>query len=195
MTREIQGEFIVEFENSDMFNLVYLDSYELLEEPFEISPGVTIPVGGYSFGTLRASFTLGQQRLVSGTAFVEEGSFWSGDKTAVGYRQGRLNITSQLAVEPSLSLNRVSLPFGSFTTNLVGSRVTYTITPLMFVSGLVQYNSSTNAADTNLRLRWEYQPGSELFIVYNESRDTHHRGFPDLQTRAFIVKINRLFRF
>ena len=195
VTREIQGEFIVEFENSDMFNLVYLDSYELLEEPFEISPGVTIPVGAYSFGTLRANFTLGQQRAVSGTAFVEEGSFWGGDKTAVGYRQGRVNITSQLAVEPSLSLNRVSLPFGSFTTNLVGSRVTYTITPLMFVSGLVQYNSSANAADTNLRLRWEYQPGSELFIVYNESRDTLHRGFPDLRTRAFIVKINRLFRF
>ena len=195
VTREIQGEFIVEFENSDMFNLVYLDSYELLEEPFEISPGVTIPVGGYHFGTLSASFTLGQQRFVSGTAFVEEGSFWGGDKTAVGYRQGRVNLTSQLAVEPSISLNRVSLPFGSFTTNLVGSRVTYTLTPLMFVSGLVQYNSSANAADTNLRLRWEYQPGSELFIVYNESRDTLHRGFPDLQTRAFIVKINRLLRF
>ena len=195
VTRELQGEFIVEFENSDMFNLAYLDSYEFLEAPFEIALGVTIPVGSYRFGTASTSFTLGQQRAVSGTAFVERGSFWGGDKTAVGYRQGRVNLTSQLSVEPSLSFNRVSLPFGSFTSNLVGSRVTYTITPLMFVSGLVQYNSSNDAVDTNLRLRWEYRPGSELFVVYNETRDTTRPGFPGLKTRALIVKINRLFRF
>ena len=196
VTREIQGEFIVEFESGDMFNLAYLDSYELLEEPFKISRGVTIPIGGYRFGTMSASFSLGQQRAVSGTVFVEEGSFWGGNKTAVGYRQGRVNITPQFSVEPSLSFNRVSLPFGSFTTNLAGSRVTYTITPQMFVSALVQYNSSANDADTNLRFRWEYQPGSELFVVYNETRDTNrHRGFPNIQTRALIVKINWLFRF
>lgn len=195
ITREIQGEFIVEFENSDMFDVTYLDSYELLEEPFTIASGVTIPGGGYRFGTWTASFTLGRQRAVSGTAFVEQGSFWGGDKTAVGYRQGRLNITSQLAIEPSLSLNRVSLPFGSFTTNLGGSRVTYTVTPLMFVSALVQYNSRDDAVDTNLRLRWEYRPGSELFVVYNEARDTDRSGFHGLESRAFIVKINRLFRF
>lgn len=195
VTREIQGEFIAEFENSDMLNVAYLDSYELLDEPFQIASGVTIPVGDYRFGTWTASYTLGRQHPVSGTAFVEQGSFWGGDKTAVGYRQGRLNITSQLAVEPTLSLNRVSLPFGSFTTNLGGSRVTYTATPLMFVSALVQYNSRDNAVDTNLRLRWEYRPGSELFVVYNETRDTDRSGFPGLETRAFIVKVNRLFRF
>jgi hypothetical protein len=47
----------------------------------------------------------------------------------------------------------------------------------------------------NVRLRWEYQPGSELFVVYNEERDTWGRRFPDLANRALIVKINRLFRF
>jgi hypothetical protein len=46
-----------------------------------------------------------------------------------------------------------------------------------------------------VRLRWEYLPGSELFVVYNEGRDTTLRGLPDLQNRALIVKVNRLFRF
>jgi len=43
---------------------------------------------------------------------------------------------------------------------------------MMFVSAFVQFNSSTNTMSTNARLRWEYRPGSELFIVYNEERDT-----------------------
>jgi hypothetical protein len=46
------------------------------------------------------------------------------------------------------------------------------MTPLMFTSALVQYSSSQNTVSVNARVRWEYQPGSELFIVYNEERDT-----------------------
>ena len=47
---------------------------------------------------------------------------------------------------------------------------------------------------TNARFRWEYRPGSELFVVYNEERNTLTPSFPSLNNRAFIVKINRLFR-
>ena len=53
------------------------------------------------------------------------------------------------------------------------------MTPLMFASALLQYNSGTNAVSANVRLRWEYRPGSELFVVYNEERDTLHARFPE----------------
>ena len=46
-----------------------------------------------------------------------------------------------------------------------------------------------------MRLRWEYRPGSELFVVFNQERDTLGRRFPDLANRALIVKVNRLLRF
>jgi hypothetical protein len=84
---------------------------------------------------------------------------------------------------------------GSFTAHLAGSRVIVTMSPRMFASTLVQYNSGSNAVTANARFRWEYQPGSELFIVYNDERDTRTRAFPGLMTRSFVVKINRLFRF
>ena len=89
----------------------------------------------------------------------------------------------------------MSLVEGDFSTHLFGSRVTYTVTPMMFASALVQYNSGVSAVSTNARLRWEYQPGSELFVVYNEERNTLAPGFPNLTNRSFIVKFNRLFRF
>ena len=65
----------------------------------------------------------------------------------------------------------------------------------MFFSGLAQFNSSNDSLSSNLRFRWEYQPGSELFVVYTDQRDTTLRGAPVLENRAFIVKVNRLFRF
>ena len=56
-------------------------------------------------------------------------------------------------------------------------------------------NSDTHSVSANVRFRWEYCPGSELFIVYNEDRDTLARSFPALNNRAIIVKVNRLLRF
>jgi hypothetical protein len=194
-TREGKGEFAIEFHNSDRFNVLYGSTYEFLPRPFPIATGVTLPDGGYDFATVRAGFNAGQQRPVSGSVFLEAGTFYSGHKTTIGVSRGRYNVTPKLSVEPSLSVNWVDLAEGSFTTNVVGSRVTYTRTSRMFVSGLLQYNSGNNAVAANVRLRWEYRPGSELFVVYNEQRDTRDPGFPGLANRAFIVKINRLFRF
>ena len=173
----------------------YTSAYEFLPQPFRIAPGVTLPVGGYDFANLRAGFNFGKQRPVAGNVSVEHGTFYDGHKTTVGVSGGRMSFSPQLSVEPTLSVNRVDLLEGAFTTTLVGSRVTYTMTPRMFVSALLQYNSGNNAVAANVRLRWEYQPGSELFVVFNEQRDTLARRFPALANRAVIVKINRLFRF
>ena len=119
------------------------------------------------------------------------GAFGSTGRRTVG----RLELTPQFSVEPSLEFNRIDLPEGRFTTRLVRTRTTYTVTPLMFVSALLQYNSSNDSLSTNVRLRWEFLPGSELFVVYKEQRDTLARRFPELDNRTLIIKINRLFRF
>ena len=195
-TRETDAEFGIEFENGDRFRFIYTRIYEYLPEPFPIARGVVLPVGGYDFSAVRARFTFGQQRPVSGSALVEHGTFYSGTNTGLTITQGRLALTPQFAVEPAYSVNRVELREGAFTTHLVGSRIVYTVTPRMFTSALLQYDSASNTAAANVRLRWEYQPGSELFVVYNEQRDTAlRRRFPELENRALIVKINRLFRF
>ena len=48
---------------------------------------------------------------------------------------------------------------------------------------------------TNFRFRWEYIPGSEVFFVYNEGRDTLDSATSGLLNRSVIFKLTRLFRF
>ena len=194
-TRAAQLRFTTEFESSDEINVDFLRSYELLVEPFDITPDVTIPIGGYGFRDIFLSYLMGPQRRLSGTVFVQRGGFYDGEITAFGYRQARLEVTRKLTVEPAVALNRVELPTGPFTATLASMRITHTFTPRMFFSGLMQYSSTATSVGTNLRFRWEYQPGSELFVVYNDERDTSLRRAPLLETRALIVKITRLFRF
>ena len=194
-TRIAQARFQTEFENSDRLSFDVQESYELLVEPFDIASDITIPVGSYDFRDFFMSYSVGQQRRVSGSVSFQRGGFFNGDVTAVGWRQGRIEVTPKFSIEPGISINRINLPKGRFTAKLITSRVTYTFTPRMFFGGLVQFNSSSDSLSMNLRLRWEYQPGSELFVVYNDQRDTELRGTPMLENRAFVVKFTRLFRF
>ena len=155
-------------------------------------------MGGYDFRNVQLSYAFGQQRRVSGTLSVQTGQFWSGDLTSVAFNNGRIEVTPQLSVEPSVSLNWVDLPEGSFTTEIARARVSYTFNPRMFLSGLLQYNSAGDTFSTNFRFRWEYMPGSELFVVYSEDRDTDPLmpdRYTELRNRGFVVKINRLLRF
>ena len=194
-TREREGEFGIDFQNADRFTATYTDTYEFLPRPFRIASNVTLPVGGYDFDTVRLAFNRANRQRIAGNLSFETGTFYNGHKTAIGLAAGRVNFSPRFSVEPTYSVNWVELTQGEFTSQLFGSRVTFTATPFMFTSALVQYNSETHSVSTNVRFRWEYRPGSEFFVVYNDERDTFARAFPDLTNRAFIVKINRLFRF
>ena len=196
-TREGDAEFAVEFENSDRLAVAWARTYERLLEPFDITPEISIPAGGYDFETLRAELVLGPQRVASGRVRLDHGAFFSGRKTELAVSRGRMQLSRRVSTEPTWAFSLVDLREGRFTTHLAGARVTFTVTPLMFTSALIQYNTSSNTAAANVRFRWEYQPGSELFVVYNEQRSTllpqpHLEAF---RNRAVVVKLTRLFRF
>ena len=192
-TREAKGAFSIEFQSGDRFDASLIDSTEFLADPFTIASDVTIPVGRYQFRQFQTAYNLGTQRRLSGRLSAAYGSFFDGTLTEVGYG-GRVELTSQISIEPRVSLNWIDLPYGDFTRRLVSTRATYTMTPRSFVSALVQYNSGSNALSANVRFRWEYRPGSDLFVVYSEGRTTDVSGRPALQNRGFVVKLTRLFR-
>src|SRR6185503_16861950 len=120
----------------------YNDLYEFLPEPFRVVPAVALPVGGYDFSVSRAAYTFGQHRRLSGMVSIEDGTFYSGERTTFAVSSGRVEFTSRFSLQPTASINWIRLADGTFTASVAGSRVTYTMTPLMFVSALLQYNSN-----------------------------------------------------
>lgn len=193
-SRQAQLAGRAELQNGDALSLELQQSYESLDTPFEVSPGVFIPVGGYGFNEAHLLYNFGPQRPLSANVTLEYGQFYNGTRTGLSASRGRVQITPQLLLEPGLTLNLVKMPEGDFTSTLFTTRATYTVTPRMSASALTQYNSSGSSLSTNIRFRWEYQPGSDLFVVLTDNRDTVPTGFPELRNRALIVKFTRLFR-
>jgi hypothetical protein len=132
---------------------------------------------------------------------VTYGSFYSGHITSLGLTQGRIELLPQLSLEPSVEFNWVDLPdiqtsSGEFDQHVARTRVTYSLSPRAFVSALVQYNAGSDTFGANARFRWEWAPGSELFVVYTEDRDTDVLDrWSDLIGRQLVIKATRLIRF
>jgi hypothetical protein len=130
---------------------------------------------------------------------VSRGDYYGGTITSAGLGGGRVEVTPQISVEPSVSFNWIDLPNalmpGRYDQHVAVTRVTYTLTPRAYVSGLIQYNSRSEVVSGNFRFRWEWAPGSELFLVYTEDRSTDVTDrWSELSNRGLVIKINRLLR-
>jgi hypothetical protein len=193
-SRDASGLFRIDFQSSDFLSFEHSREFELLPGRFQISPDVIVPAGGYDYHLTRATYTLGQQRAVSGRLTAAGGTLYDGTRWEAGY-SGRWGVTPRFSLEPTVSLNWVQLPYGEFTAHLAGTRVTVTPSARMVISSLIQWNAGAGSLTSSARLRWEYTGGSELFVVYSDGRDTRAAGFPALLNRTFAVKVTRLFRF
>ena len=65
----------------------------------------------------------------------------------------------------------------------------------MTLRSLTQYNSSTHEVSNNIRYNFIHRPGSDLYIVYNELRQT---GLPSdvfaQKDRQLAIKLNYLMQ-
>ena len=162
--------------------------------------GAVIEAGLHDFRDYQLSYRFGPQRPYQGNLSVQWGGFFSGDRLSVGLGNGRAELTPQFSLEPSLEFNWIDLPQDGETVrydeHVIRTRTTYTFTPRAYVSGLVQYSTGSDNFSGNFRLRWEWAPGSELFIVYTEDRDAAPLGdrWSELSTRGLAIKVTRLFR-
>ena len=194
-SQQAQVQAGADLHNGDMFRVELTNSYEFLDEPFEIHDGVSVPVGSYRFSEMQSRYQFGPQRKINGTLTGGAGRFYDGNRRQIGYR-GRIEISPRLGLEPGISVNWIHLAATSYTARLATARLTYARSPRTAFSALLQYNSSSDVIGVNLRFRREFRPGSDLFVVYNEGRDTV-LGIDRaaIRQRTFAIKITRLFRF
>ena len=53
------------------------------------------------------------------------------------------------------------------------------------------YDFEYGALNLNVVYRWEYRPGSDIYIVYSDGRNTELSGLPQLENRSLVVKVNK----
>ncbi len=168
---------------------------EVLTSPFQIYPGVVIPVGEYTFENHGVEIQSANFREVTGRLAYVEGSFYSGD-------QARLfgNITWQpspkFRTRLGFNITDVELPEGDFTTRLLTAGIDYVFSSSLSWVNLIQYDNVSETAGINMRLHWIPEIGKEIFFVINHTLEDYdldnrfHSTYSDV-----TAKFNYTFRY
>jgi hypothetical protein len=164
-----------------------------LQQPFEISPGVTLPVGSYDYTSMGFDFTSDPSAPLTLDLRLDIGGFYDGTRAGgavtLGARKG-----SSLTTAVRIEYNDVRLDEGDFTRVLIAPRIAYFFTPRIMFQTLVQYSNQVQAWTANARFGWLSTANTGFFIVYNEgqSADSFFRWNQPV-VRSLIVKYTRQF--
>jgi hypothetical protein len=201
LTGELQSQAVeyqliaLESRLGDVLSLQYEAEQEALDEDFEISDGIVIREGRYSFGNTRVSLETADQRRVWAELDYQTGEFFDGDRTEISAEinwrpSGRLR--TGLAYE----LNDIRLPAGDFVTRLVGFRADVAFSSKLSWVTRIQYDNVSEVMGVNMRLHWIPEAGREAFLVLNhdlEDRDLDNRFRSEAAEAA--IKYSYTFRF
>ncbi len=179
----------------DEFNLRYTASKEVLRDPFEISAGIVIPIGEYSFDEYGFDLQTGPQRKLSGRLGYRTGDFFDGERDSLS---GGLTwkASRHFWVDIGYELNEVDLPQGNFTTRLLRLNLDAVFSSTLSWVNLIQYDNVSGSLGINSRLHWTPEAGRDAYLVLNHNLDEEIQG-GSFHSSALetVIKFNYTFRF
>jgi hypothetical protein len=181
-------------ESGDRFEFNFYPHYELLTAPFEISPGVVIPPGGYNFTRWRFEAQSSAHRVLQAGTTTWFGTFYDGHLIQ---QENYLRWTSPDAgwqVNLSTENDFAHLHEGNFVQRLWQLKWAYAWNARLALTSFIQYDTESQNVGTNTRLRWTIRPGNDLFVVWNRGwqkliRDPHELNLvPDSELVAVKLR-------
>lgn len=166
-TQEWQTTFRANFHNGAYTDNDLFDNFiQRLSSPFNIFRNVVIPQGIYHFD--RHQFTYGSDRSKRFVySFFERfGTFYNARlnefRTRTSYRP-----TPKISIATVHTWDRFRFPQGIFNVHIGSINGSYSFSRFLTTSMLIQVNSiDKNPVSMNFRLRYNYRPDSDLFVIY-----------------------------
>lgn len=180
------------FQNGGFFGYLVNPTFQRLTEPF--APlGIVISEGKYNYVRHQFYFSGDPSRIVGISGNLEFGSYFNGKLSSASITM-RVSPVPHFSLSGSLNRNRfikVGDNLESATADLWSINGRLAVNPRLQLIGFYQRNTLSKQDNYNIRLSWEYQPLSYIYIVYNR------RGFDNTQLKRqtedhAIVKLSYL---
>jgi hypothetical protein len=192
-SRYMDWHWPLSFQNSTFIEVGVNPNIEVIKKPFTINSrrGINVEPGRYSFNENFVLMNTNASAPVSFNLRYAFGDFYDGYRR--GYNIGATIRTSEhLNFSGSIGFNDIELPQGAFTTTLFTGRVNYFFNTKVFLNALLQYNNDARQWSSNVRLNIIHRPLSDIFLVYNERRDSRSG---EMMDRAIVAKMTYMLAF
>ncbi len=171
--------------------------FEDLREPFELSDDAVIPPGRYTYYGVTGAFQP-PPRLFRPAFSFEAGSFYDGWRVTASFSPTwTLSPHLELSGEYQLNRARFSDRDERFDADLFRLRANAALDTHLSASAFAQYNTFSDVVIVNVRLRYNFREGNDLYLVYNEALNTDRRAstphLPLTDNRTILVKYTYTF--
>lgn len=169
-------------------------------DPFTIGGAATIPAGRYTYADLQLALSMNTGRKLRTDVDMRAGTFFDGTRQQI-ILSPTWNVSPHLELGGDYQLSRLRFPDRdqAVDIHLARLRVRTALDARASGNAFVQYNSTTDRFDVNIRFRYNFAEGTDLWLVYNEGLDTE-RGLDGLGTRpplsagrSLIIKYSHTF--
>lgn len=168
---------------------------ESLDAPFEISPGVIIPRGDYSFSDHGIEYGWATHRKLSGRIAVTEGDFFGGKRVRL-FGNAAWQPSPRFRASLGYNINDIDLPQGSFHTRILSTGFDVVFSSTLSWVNLIQYDNVSEIMGVNMRLHWIPEAGREIFFVINHNLEDVDRDNALHSIASDVVaKLAYTFRF
>ncbi len=160
------------FQDGGYFGYLVNPTFQRLTEPF--APlGIVISEGKYHYVRHQLYYSSDPSKIIGLSASVEFGSYFNGQLNS-GSASLRFSPIPHFSLTGTLNRNhfkKVGDNAETVTADLWSITGRLALNPRLQLIGFYQLNSINDAGNYNIRLSWEYQPLSYVYVVFN------HRGF------------------
>ena len=168
-TQEWQTTFRADFHNGSYTDDDIVDVFaQRLTIPFNIYKNVNIPVGVYNWTRHQLTYGSAQDRRVMVQFYERFGSYYNGSLNEARVRASyRANERLSFSLSPQWNRFRLPIADGNFSVVFGALETDYAFSRFLSLSTILQIDTANNqAASANIRLRWNYRPDSDLFVIY-----------------------------
>jgi len=179
--------------NQDSGGLVLKQVRENLLEEFPLPDTISIPMGSYDFFRAEASYRMAIDRTMRTGAIFETGTFYDGWLHS-------LTLTPSWYISKHLQLNlEYVYNYGEFDDrnellnfHIARLRIGTALDRKLSTNALVQYSGAQNLFSLNVRFRFNWREGQDLWIVFNSGLNTDRQGFipmlPSINNQSILLK-------
>lgn len=164
---------------------------EDLDEGFDLPGDAVVAVGRHEWVSAGLNWQMPPGRLLRAGVWLMGGGFYDGTRITAG-------ISPEWSLSPRLSLggrverNRVRFPGREgFDADILEVRAQAAATARLSAGGAIQYSSAAESLSGNVRVRWSFGEGRDLYLVYDEALDTgleRDSLLPPSERRTLLLK-------
>jgi Domain of unknown function (DUF5916) len=181
--------------SGDFFQFNLMQSYDRLDNKFDLTDSAIIPVGKYHMHNTEFQIGTYQSRKLWIQVIYNWGKFYTGNIKTFTTSFG-INFSKHLNVNTDYSRNYITLPQAHVVSNELGEHINYAFTTKIDISFFGQWNSLDDVLLFNFRLHWIPKIGTDLYVVYNRGYEQLKKlDFLKPETSAGVAKLVWRFTF